>query len=141
MQFKVPQNVQIEDKILPFMTLRQLIICGVGGGFTYLVYLMLERQPLSIWSPPVGILALITVSIAFLKVRGIPFVSFVLLLLERYLNEPKRVWVKSAGDIFPKLSAAKSKTKKEDPKKKTLPENSAKDIKKLSRMLDEGLET
>lgn len=31
MQYKIPQNVQIEDKIVGPLTLKQLIICGVGG--------------------------------------------------------------------------------------------------------------
>ena len=140
MQFKVPQDVQIEDKILPFMTLRQLMICGVGGGFTYLIYIVLEQQPFAIWMPPVAILGLLTATIAFLKIRGIPFVNFILLLLERYLNETKRVWVKSAGDVFLELFASKKKaSKKEVAQKKSKQEKvSIKDVDRLSKMLDKG---
>lgn len=138
MQFKVPQNVQIEDKILPFMTLRQLVICGVGGGFTYLVYLMLEHQSPEIWIPPVVILGGLTLAVSFLKINDIPFVEYVLLILERYLNEQKRSWIKLSGDVFwlrstevKKVSSKKVTSK--DKKKVTI-----QDVEKISRMLDES---
>ncbi|MFH0833897.1 MAG: PrgI family protein [Patescibacteria group bacterium] len=131
MQFKVPQNVQIEDKILPFMTLRQLIISLIGGGFTYMIYLTLETQPFGIYAPPVIFLALVTAAVAFLKIHGIPFVQFLLLLLERYLNPTKRVWMQSAGDVFPKKVAIKKKIEKHKKKK-----YSADEIAKLAQNLD-----
>ncbi|MBU1090185.1 PrgI family protein [Patescibacteria group bacterium] len=137
MQFKVPQNVQIEDRILPFMTLRQFVIVGVGGGFTYLIYLMLEQQSSQVWMPPVFALGLLTVAVAFLKIRGIPFVSFILLLFERYLNETKRVWVKSAGDVFPQSSAFdKKQSNATKTAKKTKSKASIDEVEKLSKILD-----
>jgi hypothetical protein len=139
MQYKVPQNVQIEDKILPFMTLRQLIICMVGGGFTYLIYLTLEFQPPVIWVPPVGILGLLTVAIAFLKIRDIPFIDFVLLLLERYLNETKRVWMKSSGDTF-FASYSSNKNSNKSLTKKNQKKTSIQDAGQISKMLDQDRE-
>ncbi|MFH1545763.1 MAG: PrgI family protein [Patescibacteria group bacterium] len=137
MQFKVPQNVQIEDRILPFMTLRQFVIVGVGGGFTYLIYLMLEQQSSQVWMPPVFALGLLTVAVAFLKIRGIPFVSFTLLLFERYLNETKRVWVKSAGDVFPQSSAFDKKQSNETKiVKKAKSKASIDEVERLSKILD-----
>ena len=43
MQYKIPQNVRIEDKIVGPLTLKQLIILGVGGGITYAIYVALAR--------------------------------------------------------------------------------------------------
>ena len=141
MQFKVPQNVYIEDKILPFMTMRQLIISGVGGGFTYMIYLSLEHQSPEIWIPPVVLLGAITVAVAFLKIHDIPFVKYILLVIERYLNETKRTWIKSSGDIF--LSSGSPSKKKElkkaeEKSTKTKEKTTIKDVDKLSKMLDEG---
>lgn len=137
MQYKVPQNVQIEDRILPFMTLRQLIIVMVGGGLAYLVYLNLQHQVMEVWLPPVVVIGGLTAAIAFLKIRGIPFLQYVLLALEQYLNETKRVWVQSAGEILvpevkPRTTAPQVAAKKTDPA----------DIEKLSATLDtHGLNT
>lgn len=137
MQFKVPQNVQIEDKILPFMTLRQLVISGVGGGFTYLVYLLLEHQSPEVWMPPVFLMGALTLAVAFVQIKGIPFVHYILLVLERYLNETKRMWIKSAGDVFLPPAAAPKKKKSLSSaraKKKT----TIRDVAELSRTLDHG---
>lgn len=133
MQFKVPQNVQIEDKILPFMTLRQLIICGIGGGFAYMLYIGLQHQNPEIWIPPVAVVSLLTVAIAFLKIQDILFVPFVLLALERYLNEQKRIWIKSAGDIFiPEIPVAKKESKKNT----NTPRTKISELEKLSQIAD-----
>ena len=131
--------MQIEDKILPFMTLRQLVICGVGGGITYLVYLSLETQTPEVWIPPVLILGLITLAVAFLKIHEIPFIQYILLWLERYLTTSKRSWIKSAGDLhFP--SAATFSPKKQKNIKTIQPKQkyTIHDVDKLSHMLDEG---
>jgi hypothetical protein len=134
-QYKVPQNVQLEDKILPFVTLRQLIVCMVGGGFTYLIYLALETQSPPIWVPPVFVLGGLTLAIAFLKIRDIPFVQFMLLVIERYLNETKRVWIKSAGDQIP---TTPTKNKKVEPPKNSKTKTSSDDIDKISKMVDQN---
>jgi len=128
--------VQIEDKILPFMTLRQLIICGVGGGLTYLIYLVLEFQPFAIWAPPVLVLGLLTVAIAFLKIQGIPFVQFLLLLLERYLNPTKRVWTKSVDDVFPQKSTTAKSAAADKNSPLVKKKYSAEEIARLTQVLD-----
>jgi len=134
MQYKVPQNVQVEDKILPFMTLRQLIICAIGGGFAYVIYLSLELQPTEIWLPPVGLLTVLTLAIAFLKINDIPFIQYILYVIEHYLTENKRSWVKSAGDIFLHEVPQNSTTKKAaEPVKKKM---TAADLDRLSGNLD-----
>lgn len=129
--------MQIEDKILPFMTLRQLITCGIGGGITYMVYISLQFQTPEVWIPPVAILGSITLAVAFLQIHGIPFVQYVLLWLESYLNAKKRVWLKSAGDLqFPSEDTpAKQKPKSKQQLKQKL---TIKDVEKLSHILDEG---
>jgi len=98
LQFKIPQNVQVEDKIVPFLTVRQLIICCVGGGIAYTFYITLSKSfYIEVWGPPTGISLLITAAIAFLKINDIPFTKWFLLLMEFLLVPRKRVWDKSAN--------------------------------------------
>lgn len=132
MQFKVPQNVQIEDKVLPFMTMRQLIICGVGGGFAYMLYISMELQPMEVWLPPVGVIVGLTLAIAFVSIGGVPFTTFVLLVLERFLNENKRWWIKSTGDIYLPITIEKKTITPIATHKKLTPEM----LEQLSKNLD-----
>ena len=44
MQAKVPQNVQMADKIVGPLTLRHMIILGAGGGLAYLVFTILSKN-------------------------------------------------------------------------------------------------
>lgn len=100
MQYKIPQNVQIEDKIVGPLTLRQLIICGIGGGITYFVYLSLAKvYYIEVWIGPVAILGLFTLAIAFLKIHDIPFLKYILLVIEYSQNAQKRKWMSNGSNI------------------------------------------
>ncbi|MBU1992471.1 PrgI family protein, partial [Patescibacteria group bacterium] len=120
MQFKVPQNVQREDTIIGPVTMKQLIISGIGGGLAYAVYVSLAKFYFwEVWLWPVAIIVGITAAIAFLKIHDIPFYKFVFLLLEYLLLPKKRAWVKGSGEVFQSLlSPQVSKKNKKDAENK-----------------------
>lgn len=103
MRFKVPQDVQREDQILWFLTLRQVIILILGFGISYTLFNSLSKQydlnQLEIilcWIP-----AAISVAISFLKIHGISLFKFVLLQFEQKIfRQPRRRWIKHAGEPF-----------------------------------------
>lgn len=88
---KIPQNVRIEDKIIGPFSLKQLLLLGLGGGFSYGLYAMLNKSfgyvPASahtlIWWP--GILA---AAFALVRINDIPLFRYVLLVLEM-LSKPR----------------------------------------------------
>ncbi len=99
MQFKVPQDVLRADKIVGFLTLRQLIICSIGGGITYSLYIILNRQYfVEIWLPPTVFLTIITVAFAFFKFHDIVFEKLILLFIEYKFKPRSRIWRKMKGD-------------------------------------------
>lgn len=99
MQFKVPQDVLRPDKIVSFLTLRQLIIVGLGGGVSYSLYIVLSKQyVVEIWLPPVFFIALITLAFAFLKFHDIVFEKLVLVFIEYQFRPRSRTWQKMRGD-------------------------------------------
>jgi hypothetical protein len=101
MQYKIPQNVQIEDKIVWFLTLKQLIIVGVGGGISYALYITLAKLYVwQVWFPATAIPAGLTLLIAFLKVNGIPFGKWVLLTVEFFKNPRKRTFVMGGAENY-----------------------------------------
>jgi len=116
MQYKIPQNVQIEDKIVGPLTMRQLVICGVGGGIAYVLYISLSKKYYAeVWFPPVAIISMLTLAIAFLKIKGIRFVKWFFLMLQAIINPRKRFWDKrESADFILYLSSSQKKEKKDD---------------------------
>ena len=101
MQYKIPQNVQIEDKIVGPLTLRQLIYLGVGGGLAYAIYTILaSKYFIEVWLPPVAIITIITLAFTFLKINGIKFSRWILLIIAYFYNPRKRVFIMGAGDNY-----------------------------------------
>lgn len=115
MQCKVPQDVLRPDKIVGFLTLRQLIICMIGGGICYSLYTILSKQYfIEIWLGPVVFVTAVTVAFAFIRYHDIPFEKLVLLFIEYKFLPRRRAWQKMAGDplisVFstPRAMAAKT---------------------------------
>lgn len=101
LQYKIPQNVQIEDKIVGPLTLKQLIILGIGGGFTYIVYTSLASQYYwEVWLLPTAIPGLLTLAVTFLKINGIPFGKWCFLMIEFLFNPKKRTFVMGGADNY-----------------------------------------
>ena len=112
MQYKIPQNVQIEDKIVGPLTLKQLIIVGLGGGITYAIYTVLaSKYYWEVWLIPTAIPGLLTLAITFLKIGGIPFGKWCFLMVEYILKPKKRVFVMGSADHY-QITLFADKTKK-----------------------------
>lgn len=93
MQFKIPQNVSIEEQILPFLTLKQLFILLGGGALDYVIYVLsASRYDPSIYMIPVIFILIVTLLIAFFKLENITFLKLVLLTLETMINPRSRYW-------------------------------------------------
>lgn len=139
MQAKVPQNVQMADKIVGPLTLRHMIIIGAGGGLAYLVYVILARTYYwEVWFPPVLIISLITLAAAFVKIYNVTFGKFLILLLESMLIPRKRVWRKYDAEVIITGTLENKKNKKseknDDKSKKAA--QTMKKIKNISEVLD-----
>lgn len=140
MQFKVPQDVQRKDTIVWSLTIQQLIICGIGGGIAYALYIQLSKTYfMEIWLPPVVIISAITLAFAFLKIHNLPFDEFLMHFIEYHILPRQRFWIQSTGTPFispfddSKNKVEKVVTKKDTKQKKTLAE--------LTQVLDAELST
>lgn len=137
MQFKVPQDVQRKDTIIWSLTIQQLIICFVGGGIAYAIYIQLSKTYfMEIWLPPVVIISAITLAFAFLTVHNLPFDEFLMHYIEYHMLPRKRSWIQGTGAPFispfdnTKKKTEKVQIKKDLKKKKSLAE--------LTQVLDAG---
>jgi hypothetical protein len=137
MQFKVPQDVQREDTIIGPLTLRQMAILGIGGGMAYAIYISLSKAYfLEIWLPPVAIIVILTLSIAFVKVHNLPFYEYIIHAIEYVVLNKKRYWIQGTGNPFiPPFETAKMK--KEVAKKQAKAEKTkTRSLAELTKVLD-----
>jgi len=134
LQYKVPQDVGIEDKIVGPLTLRHLIILGVGGGIAYFLYItLIKNYYMEIWLPPVALISIITLAIAFLRIQHISFSKWVLLMIESAMLPHKRIWDKRESTQF-LFSHSISKKKTTEGKKKQVEERALKKEKQASQL-------
>lgn len=132
MQFQVPQNIDMEDKIIGPLTLIQFLYLLVGGIVDYLLFLALGSSVIFwIIGLPIAIFAL---SLAFLKIQDQPLSHFVKAGLV-YLSRPKiRLWSRK-GFVQPIVKEKPNKVKiAPPPPPKRRPEKS--ELEKLAQLLD-----
>lgn len=103
MQFKVPQNIDMQDKILGPLTLFQLLFLLIGFLVVYSIIRSGSVILTVLVAAPIGLL---TLALAFVKVNEQPFIRFLSSLVV-YLFKPKvRLWHK--GGAVPKVTVAPS---------------------------------
>lgn len=106
MQYKIPVQIENEDPILLWLSLRQLSIIMVWFWIAYSIFWWLSD---AVWSEiaaiPAIIIALIAVTIAIFKYSEMTFIPFVLSFIRYKVNLDTRKWNKwvdsfSALDIW-----------------------------------------
>ncbi len=123
MHYQVPQYLDVEDKIIGPLTLKQFIILLLGGGVLFLLYSTLRFSVFIILSFPIAFFALL---LAFYKKDNQKFGKFISNLFS-FLSKPnmytwKRGSFKSpAQKPIPKI-IKKTIIKKEPPKQDELSE-------------------
>ena len=94
MNFKIPSDVEVDDKILYFLTIKQLVILVIWWSISYLIFITMAKAWFlaAAWGPIVIPIAIITVMIAFLKINHLPFHKWMILLAARIIIPQKRYW-------------------------------------------------
>lgn len=107
MQYKVPQNIDMADKIFGPLTLIQFAELLIGGAIIYILFTSLSIAGFLIFGIPI---ALLTLALVFVKVQDQPFHKF-LFSLFTYLISPKReVWHKVSAASPPPMPSVSKKT-------------------------------
>ena len=70
MQAMVPQFIDVEDKITPFLTLKQFIFLVVGGAISAMLYPFIETTP---WMVISAVIMGLSGAFGFVKINGRPF--------------------------------------------------------------------
>lgn len=90
MRYKVPQNIDMQDRIVGPLTMLQFIYAVIGGGICYGIFSSgLPKILVILIDLP---LALFIMALIFLKINERPFLDFVISVIQ-YQGAPKqRVW-------------------------------------------------
>lgn len=99
-QYIVPQFIEVEDKVIGPVTVRQFIILLGGTGLlvgSFQILIRLANQTGAFIFTGLGILVG-TVAFAFVKVNGRPFHLFILNLLQSLKNPRLRIWNNEIGE-------------------------------------------
>lgn len=110
MQFRVPQNIDMEDKIVGPLTIVQLVYLLAGGLIVYILFQLLGKHYFYVFLLFGIPVTLVTLAVTFLKIQDQPLSYFIRAGLT-YFSRPKiRFWqrmhlipiVKDDPNIAPK---------------------------------------
>ena len=88
-QFNVPQFIDVEDKVLGPITVRQFVIILICGLFSAAVYKLAD---FTLFLTSTILIFGIGGVIAFLKINGRPFHYFILNVIQTFKKPKLRIW-------------------------------------------------
>lgn len=109
-QFTVPQFIDVEDKVIGFITTRQFIILLGGGIFLGIAYKIFD---FSLFLVIALFTAAVVAPFAFVKINGRPFHFFVINLVETTFRPHLRIWREESSREIIEYTASPKKEKAE----------------------------
>ncbi len=95
MQFKVPQFLDIEDKIFGPFTFRQFVYLAGGAGFCFIIFRLVG---LYIGTIPIAIVAGFSLALAFYRPNNKPFIYMVEAGIKYLMRNKLYIWQKQKQD-------------------------------------------
>jgi len=98
MQFKVPQFLDIEDKIFGPFTFRQFVYLAGGAGLCFILY-----RAWGFWlgAIPIAAIAGFALALTFYRPNNKPFIHMLEASFKYALQSKLYIWKKSQGKIAP----------------------------------------
>lgn len=127
MQFRVPQFIDIEDKLFGPLTFKQFVYLVGGAGLIFVIYKSLPSFIAFLIIIPVAALA---VALAFYKPNGKPFIFLFQSAVKYFTSNKLYVWKKKAKNPEPK------EVEHDDSLSSVVPMSSSSNLRDLSWSLD-----
>ena len=128
--FQVPQFIDIEDKIIGPLSLRQFLILVGTAALVFLSFKVLEVW---LWIIVGGLIGVLGIALAFLKINGQNFSRVAVNFLKYMINPRLYVWQRS-GENKVLIKQQPKIIKKEETEKKRL---SPSELGEMAKKLDE----
>ena len=94
MQFRVPQYIDVEDKIFGPFTFKQFMYLAGGAGLCFILYVYIPYLVISII--PIAAVAILSLALTFLKYNGRPFAHVLEAFFKYLMTKKLYVWKKEA---------------------------------------------
>lgn len=133
-QFVVPQFIDVEDKVIGPITVRQFIIILIGGGLDFIAFKLAD---FSLFVVEFVIISVLTFFIAFIKINGRPIHYFLLNVLQTSKKPKLRIWAKIFSNADLK-NLSKEKKVELPPQIKTKNKVRASRLAEMSLIVDTG---
>lgn len=137
MQYKVPQNIDIEDKVIGPLTLRQFTILLIAIGIIMTFYFMFQGPMKFLFYLLSLIVGAFAITVAFMKYGDQNFEVFIFSAIKTFANPRKRVWRKETLSEEPKTAIKKQVVPTKAPAKKDIKEVKS-DLQRLAEVVDTG---
>jgi hypothetical protein len=105
MRFQVPQFIEVEDKILGPLTLKQGIYLAGGGGIIVVLFTLLPRPIAFLLGIPV---AAFSAALAFYKINNKSFIYIIEAFVRYFTGEKLYIWKKEEKKVVKGDSSAES---------------------------------
>src|SRR3972149_1323051 len=123
MRFKVPQFIDIEDKIFGPFSFKQFVYLAGGAGLCYIFF---KTLPVYISIILILLTAALSLSLTFVKINGKTFIEILQAFLLYLFQSKLYIWMKKPGKT---KTPAKEVKKEEAPQVTTkLTENRLRDV-------------
>ncbi len=92
LQYQVPQFIEIEDKIIGPLTLKQFLYLAGPAAISFILFFTVK---FGVWLLVTVILGIAGMGMAFVKINGRPFVNFIFSAFWYYFNPKIYIWKKT----------------------------------------------
>ena len=127
MKYQVPQFIEIEDKIIGPLTIKQFTYLVGGGGMAFVSYTF---TPIYLAVILIAVVIPLSLALAFYKINNKPFIDFLESAFVYYTKQNLYIWKKEAKKI------EERKPGEEEAKQVYVPRLSDSKLKELSWTLD-----
>lgn len=137
MQYKVPQNIDIEDKVIGPLTLRQFTIILIATGIIMTFYFMFQGPMKILFYLLSFIVGALAIVVAFMKYGDQNFEVFIFSAIKTFTNPRQRVWRKETFAELPKEVPQHAPVTAKATAKKDLTQVRS-DLQRLAEVVDTG---
>ena len=127
MKYQVPQFIEIEDKVIGPLTIKQFVYLAGGLGMSFVVYTYI---PLYVAVIFIAVIMPLSLALAFYKINNKPFIDFLEAAFLYYTKQNLYIWKKEEKKVEPK------EVVQEEAKQVYVPRLSDSRLKDLSWSLD-----